>query len=82
MQKMIEQIRLARYGKEVREPAAIVLQGVYDKLIVPVENSEVVQARGTYKTLFERMNENKRKIEVAKSEIDFINSIFGMQEGV
>lgn len=82
MQKLIEQIRLAKYGKEVREPVATVLQGIYEKLIVPVENAEVVQARGTYQTLFERMNENKRKIEAAKSEIDFMNSIFGMQEGV
>lgn len=82
MKELIEQIRSARYGKEVREPIATLLQIVYNKLIVPIENSEVTQARGSYATLYERLDENKSKIEAAKSEVDLLKNIFGMQEEV
>lgn len=76
MKDLIKKIRSANFGREVREPIAKLLQFIYDKLTTPVENEEVVQARGSYSKLYERLNDNKAKIESANAGFILIKQFF------
>ncbi|MGN1314069.1 MAG: hypothetical protein ACI4VG_03535 [Lachnospiraceae bacterium] len=76
MNDLIQKIRSANLGKETREPISTLLKSIYDKMIVPVENTEVVQARGSYSNLDERLNANKVKIESANSGLKLIQQFF------
>lgn len=76
MEELMNKIHSSLYGKEVRGPVAKALQIVYEKLIIPARNVEVMAARGTYARLDSRMDVNTKKIEEAKQQVDQLSTIF------
>lgn len=75
MEELLKEISSARYGFEVREPIATILEDVHNLMVEPVENKEVVQARESHGTLGERLD-NIDKVDALNTALYYMQ-IFG-----
>ena len=72
--ELIKNIRNARLGKDVRESIASAIEQTYeDATEKGSSNMEVAQARGTFNTLRERLN-NSDSVKASKQEVDIANN--------
>lgn len=77
MEELIKDIYSARYGKETREPVSEALAMLSRIMNQKIENTEVVQARGPFGTLRERIDSRHPVIQDAGETLAEYNAIFG-----
>ncbi len=79
MEERIRKIWESRYGKEAREPIAVLLENINGTLgkKEDEEKKEVRDARGGFETLRKRMDDIDEKLSGAVGKIVSVNDILG-----